>query len=65
MSERFGAAAARLSGHAALLLGWTPETFWTATPQELAAILAALAPAGGEGVDRQTLHSLMERDRDQ
>ena len=42
MSARFGASAARLSGHAALLLGWTPDTFWSATPEELATILTAL-----------------------
>lgn len=60
--ERFGTAAARLSGHAAMLLGWTPATFWAATPEEMAAILAAAAPPAGDGVDRQTLNALMEQD---
>ena len=60
--KRFGTAAARLSGHAALLLGWTPATFWAATPEEMAAILAAAAPPTGDSVDRQTLNALMEQD---
>ena len=40
----FGEAAARLSGAAAMLLGWRPDEFWNATPAELAAVLAALMP---------------------
>ncbi|HQS70873.1 MAG TPA: phage tail assembly chaperone [Novosphingobium sp.] len=63
MSGRFGAGAARLSGHAALLLGWTPDTFWTATPEELATILTALRAPDGEAVDRGTIDRLMEQDR--
>lgn len=35
MAECFGAAAARLCGAAALLLGWRPDEFWNATPAEL------------------------------
>ncbi|WP_068076100.1 phage tail assembly chaperone [Novosphingobium lentum] len=64
MSERFGAAAARLAGQAALLLGWLPGQFWAATPEEFAAILSAAAPTGGAGMDRTTLNALMERERD-
>lgn len=64
MSERFGAAATRLSGQAAILLGWTPPLFWAATPAELAAVLAALSPPAGDGLDRRTLDALMERERD-
>lgn len=63
MSARFGAAAAQLSGHATLLLGWTPDTFWAATPEELATILTALRAPDGEGVDRGTIDRLMEQDR--
>jgi uncharacterized phage protein (TIGR02216 family) len=59
---RFGEAAARLSGQAALLIGWTPETFWAATPAELAAIVTAAAPPPGDGIDRTTLNAMMERD---
>jgi uncharacterized phage protein (TIGR02216 family) len=40
MSEvRFGCAAARLAGAAAMLIGWRPKEFWEATPAELAASL--------------------------
>lgn len=62
MSKRFGATAARLCGQAALLLGWRPHEFWAATPEELGCVLAAHAPAAGEGVDRRTLDTMMERD---
>jgi len=62
MNEMFGPAAARLAGQAALLLGWAPATFWAATPEELASILAAAAPPG-DGIDRQTLSAMMEQDR--
>lgn len=41
MNQRFGAGAMRLSGAAALLLGWRPKEFWDATPAELAASLQA------------------------
>lgn len=61
---RFGPGAARLSGHAALLLGWMPETFWTATPEELGTVLAAFAPVEAGGIDRTTLNAMMERDCD-
>lgn len=39
----FVEAAVRLAGAAGLAFGWTPETFWTATPAELAALVRALA----------------------
>lgn len=42
----FSNAAQRLAGIAGALLGWRPEEFWTATPAELAAVLAAMT--GGE-----------------
>lgn len=62
MNDRFGPAAARLSGQAALLFGWSPRTFWDATPAELAAVATAAAPPPGEGIDRQTLEHMMERE---
>ncbi len=40
--RRFGAVAGRLAGHAALLLGWRPDEFWSATPAELTVILALI-----------------------
>ncbi|WP_408590593.1 phage tail assembly chaperone [Novosphingobium sp.] len=67
--RRFGPIAARLAGQTALLFGWSPHRFWHATPAELAAITAAAAAAdpaapGTGGIDRQTLKTLMEQDRD-
>ena len=61
---RFGEAAARLSGQAALLIGWTPDTFWAATPAELAAIVMAAAPPPAGGIDHATITAMMERDAD-
>ncbi len=53
----FAAAARRLAGHAGAVLHWSPETFWAATPDELAAIFEALAgdrtaPSGPDDVVR-------------
>lgn len=63
--ERWGTGAAKLAGQVALLLGWSADAFWNATPEELATILAAAAPgAGGQGMDRRTLDAMMEQDRD-
>ena len=62
MTKRFGEAATRLSGQAALLIGWTPDTFWAATPAELAAIVSAAAPPAAGGIDMATLTAMMEHD---
>ncbi len=40
MSDRFGARALTLLPLAARALGWTPDTFWAATPADLAAALS-------------------------
>jgi hypothetical protein len=40
---RFAEAAARLSGAAGVAFGWTPDTFWNATPAELGALVRAFA----------------------
>ena len=53
----FGEAAARLSGAAAMLLGWRPEDFWQATPAELASMLEQGGP-GVDAPDRDTLERL-------
>jgi uncharacterized phage protein (TIGR02216 family) len=59
MSSTFGAAAARLSTAASLLLGWRPDEFWNATPAELA---LAISPADGpEGPDLNTIEALRKR----
>lgn len=46
---QFGTAAARLAGLAGAVLGWRPDEFWRATPQELAGVLDALAHIGVGG----------------
>ena len=58
--DRFRDSAGRLAGLAGALLGWRPEEFWRATPAELAAVLGALGPQGGEGVGRDEMARLME-----
>lgn len=56
----FGAAARRLSGAAAMLLGWRPAEFWAATPAELAASLG-WDEQGGEPPRRDEIEALMAR----
>jgi uncharacterized phage protein (TIGR02216 family) len=56
----FGTAAARLSGAAAMLLGWRPDDFWNATPAELAAVLGAMGP-GVDAPDAVTIDELRRR----
>jgi hypothetical protein len=63
VSEQFGASAARLGGQAALLLGWMPDVFWTATPEELASVLSAARMPDSGTIDKSTLDRLMEADR--
>lgn len=63
----FAQSARRLSGQAGLLLGWRPDEFWAATPDELATALAPLSEALGAGepaLDRARLEQLMERHPD-
>lgn len=43
------------------LLRWTPQTFWRATPRELAAALGAFALSHPPAPDRAALAALMER----
>lgn len=40
----FSQSAGRLAGLAGALLGWRPDEYWSATPTELMAILAAMTP---------------------
>ena len=52
-----------LSGQAGLLLGWRPDEFWRATPEELETALGALAavmPEQATPPDRATLDRLKE-----
>lgn len=61
MSEPFGTSALRLSGLAARLLGWRPDEFWSATPAELAAVLAPFDPEA-RSMGRADLSRMMEHD---
>jgi uncharacterized phage protein (TIGR02216 family) len=56
----FGLAARRLAGAAAQMLGWSPDTFWNATPAELC---DAFSPPGeaGEAPSRAAIDALMTR----
>lgn len=58
-SDSFGSGARRLSGAAAMLLGWRPREFWEATPAKLAATLNVDEAA--DGPDRQAVAELMRR----
>ncbi len=53
--------ARRLAGQAGLLLGWRPDEFWRATPDELATALAAFDGTGASeaaSLDRAALARL-------
>jgi uncharacterized phage protein (TIGR02216 family) len=62
VSASFAAAAARLAGIAGAMLGWRPDEFWRATPEELGAILGAMTGEGGEQapLDRGALGRMQE-----
>jgi uncharacterized phage protein (TIGR02216 family) len=49
--------ARRLAGYAGAVLHWSPQAFWAATPDELAAIFEVLAgdrpvPSGADDIAR-------------
>jgi hypothetical protein len=60
MSVRFAARAARLAGEACALLGWGPDLFWRATPEELAGVAAALRGDAVESASAADLKRLEE-----
>lgn len=60
--EDFATAAARLAGLAGVLFGWSPDTFWRATPAELGALVRVIAPEQAAPVDAGALRKLMEAD---
>ena len=57
----FAQAAVMLAGLSARALGWTPDTFWNATPEELAASLGQREP-GIAPPSRAQIAALIERD---
>lgn len=60
MSGDFAGSAARLAGLAGVLFGWTPETFWAATPAELDVLAGALRGEEEEAVDGVVLARMMK-----
>lgn len=56
----FAHAAARLAGQAGVAFGWAPETFWRATPAELAALVRAVAGDEVAPPDAATIAAMME-----
>jgi uncharacterized phage protein (TIGR02216 family) len=57
---RFAEVAARLAGQAGALLGWRPDEFWAATPEELAVVVAALVGDAPATMGRGELDRLKE-----
>ena len=64
MSGTIAETARELAGQTALLLGWRPPEFWTATPAELAAIFAVQASIAPPSLSREHLNTLLERETD-
>jgi hypothetical protein len=61
--ERFTAGALALARLSAGTLGWAPDTFWNATPQEPAACLG-MDELHSAPPTRDEIAALMERDAD-
>ena len=61
--DRFARSARTLAGLSARTLGWAPDVFWAATPEELALCLEQqdTAPAPPTRVE---IEALIERDQD-
>ena len=56
----FAAVAVRLAGLAGAVFGWRPGEFWDATPDELAALLAAIVPEAAAPPDAGMIARLRE-----
>lgn len=56
----FADSATRLSGLTGLLFGWSPDTFWAATPSDLAARVRAAAGEAADPADTALTARLME-----
>lgn len=62
-TRHFAEAAARWSGHCALMFGWRPDEFWAATPAEVGAIVDAMqGPQAAATMSRGDLSWLMAQD---
>lgn len=60
LGEDFGTSALRLAGFCGVVLGWSPDNFWRATPAEVGAVVHALSPPQAPPVDRDLLDRLKE-----
>ncbi|WP_345719357.1 phage tail assembly chaperone [Qipengyuania aestuarii] len=58
----FSVGARRLAGLSARALGWPPDIFWNATPEDLALSLGTHDPAVAPP-SRAEIAAMMERDR--
>ena len=59
--DTFSGNARTLAGLSARALGWTPDTFWNATPEELAASFGT-EDASASPPTRAEIAALIERD---
>ncbi|MEQ1687017.1 MAG: phage tail assembly chaperone [Sphingopyxis sp.] len=58
---RFAESARQLAGQAGLLLGWRPDDFWAATPEDLGLALSALRGDEEPAADTAMLAQLKEQ----
>ncbi len=65
MTTRFSATTRKLAGLSARSLGWSPDTFWNATPSELGLALRPDDDAAGEPPTRELIAAMIERDRNE
>ena len=65
MTARFAATTRKLAGLSARTLGWTPETFWNATPSELGLALRPADDTAGDPPTRELIAAMIERDRNE
>lgn len=56
----FTPAAVRLAGLGGVVFGWRPDEFWRATPDELAALVAAAVPQDAPPADSGMIARLQE-----
>jgi len=64
VGEVFADSAARSAGLAGVAFGWSPDAFWRATPDELAALVRAAVGDAGEPLDGSTVARLREEHPD-
>lgn len=56
----FAREARRLAGLAGVVFGWRPAEFWSATPDELAALVEACAPEVAVPPERALIAAMQE-----